>query len=390
VDSPKQNQILLATHIGFVFIGIATVLLGPILPFLSARFSLDDSQSGLFFVVQVAGSLLSTAVVGKLLDRIGFSRLLFSGFCLMAMGIIGIGFFSWFGVLCAVFLNGLGLGLTIPAMNLMVAELNPHRSAAALNLLNFAWGLGAMLSQPFVNLLSVKESVNRMTVLLAAMLFLIGVWFLFFKNFSFSITQTVRPSDDIKVNVWRTPFAWLTIALFFLYVGTESSIGGWITTYTLRLQSNTTDSFLAPATTIFWTALLFGRIAAPLFLSFINEAKLLLFSAFLATTGISLLLWTTRNELILLSVCFIGIGLAPIYPTNMARFTNYFGAAAKQNAGPLFISATLGGAAITWFVGLLSTVSGSLRSGIFVSLFCCISMISLQIALNSFCNQNNK
>lgn len=389
LDSPKQKHILLATHVGFVFIGIATVLLGPVLPFLSARFSLNDSQSGLFFIMQVAGSLISTALVGKLLDRIGFSRLLFVGFFFMASGIAGIGFFTWTGALCSIFLNGVGLGLTIPAINLMVAELNPNRSAAALNILNFAWGFGAMLSQPFVSLFSFKNSIANATVILAAILFLNGVWFLFFKNFSFFITQSTKTSDDIKLNVWRNPFAWLTLVIFFLYVGTEGSIGGWITTYTLRLQSDTTHSFWTPATTLFWTSLLFGRIAAPFFLQIVEETKLLLLSMLSATIGICLLLLTTRSEFILISVCLIGFGLAPVFPTNMARFTNYFGAAAKQNAGPLFIAATLGGAAITWFVGLLSTTFGSLRVGLFVSLFCSFVMIILQLALNSFNRMNH-
>lgn len=384
MDSPEQKQILFATHIGFVFIGIATVLPGPILPFLSTRFSLSDSQSGLFFIMQVAGSLISTALVGKLLDRFGFSRLLFAAFFFMATGIAGIGFFSWPGALCSIFLNGVGLGLTIPAINLMVAELNPNRSAAALNILNFAWGFGAMLCQPFVSLLSFKNSITGATLILAAILFLAGVWFLFFKNFSFSITQSTKSSDNVKVNAWRSPFAWLTLAVFFLYVGTETSIGGWITTYSLRLQSGTTHSFWTPATTLFWTALLFGRIAAPFFLRSVEETTLLLLSVLSATMGISLLLTTTRSGFILLSVCLIGIGLAPVFPTNMARFTNYFGAAARQNAGPLFIAATLGGAVITWFVGLLSTMFGSLRVGLFVSLFCSLLMIVFQLSLNTF------
>lgn len=386
----RRNQILLATHIGFIFIGIATVLLGPILPFLSSRFSLDDSQSGFLFVLQVTGSLLGITFVGKILDKIGFSRLLFSGFCLMALGILGVGFLSWKGVMFCVFLNGVGLGLTIPAMNLLVAELNPHRSAAALNILNFAWGVGATVSQPFVSFLSNKESISKATVLLTALLFLLGLWFSLFKNFSFSLTKSDEPSTDSAVKVWRTPFAWLSVALFFLYVGTESSIGGWITTYSLRLQNSEANSLWAPATTIFWTALLIGRIAASFFLKIVSDKKLLIISSLLAAIGISLILWTTRFELVLLSAVFVGVGLAPIYPTNMARFTTYFGSIAKQNAGPLFISATLGGASVTWLVGKLSSLSGSLRTGLIVSLFCCVAMIVLQIFLNSFSPTNKQ
>jgi len=54
--------LLLLIHVGFVFIGIATTLLGVIIPALSARLNLNDAQSGAFFTVQFAGSLFGTFV----------------------------------------------------------------------------------------------------------------------------------------------------------------------------------------------------------------------------------------------------------------------------------------------------------------------------------------
>ena len=47
--------------------------------------------------------------------------------------------------------NGLGTGLTLPAINLLVLEMTTGNTAAALSILNFCWGAGAIVSKPFVD-----------------------------------------------------------------------------------------------------------------------------------------------------------------------------------------------------------------------------------------------
>jgi hypothetical protein len=44
--------------------------------------------------------------------------------------------------------------------------MNPTRSAAALNILNFFWGVGAIVSKPFVDLTSARTSIVATTVIL--------------------------------------------------------------------------------------------------------------------------------------------------------------------------------------------------------------------------------
>ncbi len=50
--------------------------------------------------------------------------------------------------------------------------------------------------------------------------------------------------------------------LFFLYVGTERAVGGWVAAYANRVESiSTTMSALTPA--FFWCGLMAGRALAP-------------------------------------------------------------------------------------------------------------------------------
>src|SRR5258706_12429305 len=59
-------------HTAFVPIGIVTVLLGPLLPILSARWFLDYSQAGSLFTAQFLGSTAGVLVSGGMVSRWGF------------------------------------------------------------------------------------------------------------------------------------------------------------------------------------------------------------------------------------------------------------------------------------------------------------------------------
>ena len=64
----------------------------------------------------------------------------------MGIGCAAVNFDSLFLCLSSVFIYGIGIGLTIPSINLLVIELDFQRSSSALNIVNFFWGVGAILN----------------------------------------------------------------------------------------------------------------------------------------------------------------------------------------------------------------------------------------------------
>src|ERR687890_21369 len=84
-----QNRTLnVLLHFVFFLSGIATVLIGQVLPILSARFDLNDLQLGYFFPAQFAGSLTGTLLTnwfGRLGRLVQASAL---GAALMAAGLL--------------------------------------------------------------------------------------------------------------------------------------------------------------------------------------------------------------------------------------------------------------------------------------------------------------
>jgi MFS transporter, FHS family, glucose/mannose:H+ symporter len=175
----------------------------------------------------------------------------------------------------------------------------------------------------------------------------------------------------------------LTGALVFIYVGTESAIGGWIAAYAQRLDA-TGQSYWALTSSLFWGGLLASRAAASLFLRFTNEVWLVLFSLMAAVAGNMMILMGEDMLTISAGAGLTGFGLAAVFPTTFAIFTQRLGAQAARIAGMFFVMANIGGAIIPWLVGLASNHYGDLRVGLIVPLLGISIMIALQgaIALN--------
>src|SRR5256885_11787099 len=140
VRAPSGTMLV---HAAFVLTGVMTTLLGPMLPILSGRWVLSDSQAGYLFTAQFATSILGVAVSSVLVYRYGYRLTLVFGLGFMAVGAGALARASWIAGLVSVCIYGLGLGLTIPTANLLIAELHPERRADGLDLLKFSRGIRA-------------------------------------------------------------------------------------------------------------------------------------------------------------------------------------------------------------------------------------------------------
>src|SRR5579864_4616325 len=125
--SISAKALTLSAYACFVPIGIATVLLGPMLPTLSLRWSLNYSQAGALFTAQYLASTVAVALSGIMVARWGFRFAIKAGLLLMAAGVaLLLAGPRIVGILC-IAVYGAGLGLAVPAANLLVAEVNPGR-----------------------------------------------------------------------------------------------------------------------------------------------------------------------------------------------------------------------------------------------------------------------
>ena len=375
--SSADKWLLIWLHVGFFFIGIITVLLGQILPILSARLLLNDREAGYLFIAQFAGSLFGAFFYNRIIKKFGYQKMLVGGFCLMAFGCAGLNLDSRMWSAAAICFYGIGIGLTIPATNLLVIELNSKKSSSALNIINFFWGFGAILCKPLIDYAGSPTGIKFPTVLLAVSLLITGAA-IAFSNYRENFEKK-EESFEFDPPIWTTATAWLIAFFNFVHIGIESSVGGWITTFESRLPGNT-NKWLSAAF-IYFSFLVLGRIFAPLLFRFLSENAVLFCSLLVMTAGTSLILWTENFPFLLIGAAILGLGTSSIVPTNMSRFTTIFGARATKNATPLFVLGSLGGAFMTWLVGFTSTAFDNLRAGFLIILIGCFFLLILQTIL---------
>ncbi len=370
---------LLFLHAGFVLTGIVTTLLGPVLPTLAEAWSLGDSQAGFLFTAQFAGSIAGVAL-HTALARSSLRILLMLGYLLMALGVGLLPVGRWPAGLVFVFGYGVGLGLILPSTNLAVSEASPGRRAAALNLLNLAWGCGAV-AWPFLATWSRHRGYGTAVLfVLGGLLALSGLaaWLLL-------TSRGVRQEETAGVvgkhaKLWQHPLSPVLGLLFFLYVGIENGVAGWVSTYVQRMGSTSATGWgVIPA--FFWGALLVGRAVATLALRWVSEYRLLLIGLALATCGMAVLLMTRNFTGAALSMMLAGIGLAPVFPGAVALLSHLFGGSAHRLAGTMFGLAGLGGAVLPWSIGAVSGTFGTLRAGLLVPLCGNLLMITLVLRI---------
>jgi MFS transporter, FHS family, glucose/mannose:H+ symporter len=373
--SPVSSAAVTVLHLGLVVTGVVTTLLGPILPILISRWSLTDRRAGLFFTAQFCGSMLGVASIGPLLNR-GYRQTFVCGFGLIALGVAGLNLPGYAANLASTAVFGCGLGQALSAANLWVAEVAGDRRVAAISILNLMWGLGAICSSPLVMLAQRQEMIPSVLYAIAASSAITAL-ILTTMNLEPCKTHGAGKQESLSLQngvSLRTAFSLAT--LFFLYVGSENSVAGWVASLAKRMNSDSSRPWaLAPM--FFWAGLIVGRGLVPFVPQRRRESALLTSGLILAATGICFLLRTATFAAIAICVAAAGLGLAAIYPILISWLVRGWGEKSRTIGSIMFAMASMGGATMPWFVGVVSTGTGSLRHGLLVPLAGCVAMLAL-------------
>jgi fucose permease len=373
------SDLTFAAYAAFIPIGIATVLLGPMLPTLSARWSLNYSQMGALFTAQYIVSTCAVAVSGVVVSLWGFRLAIKVGLLLMAAGLAFL--FAGpklLGILCIGVYGG-GIGLAVPAANLMVAELNPDRRSATLNWLNFCWSAGAVACPFLVAVAAKNQQIPILLEIVAGLAIAIDLAiFLMPTTVAEPAIKVEQQSLIMPLLRSKTGTFLALAALFFVYVGTENGFGGWVASYAKTLGSfSPTISLMTPS--FFYAALTFGRLLAPFLLKTVGEVRLVRIGLILACIGTAGLVFSGGLRGVLMSACAAGLGLSYVYPITISLVPKEFGRASSQIGSLMFVLSNIGGGLLPWIVGLLSNHFGSLKVGLLLPILGCSTMFALYL-----------
>ncbi len=364
----SNRKLVIGGQIAFFPTGILTTILGPMLPILIARWTLNDQQAGNLFLVEFLAELAGVQLAAVLLARSGYRPAFLLGLLSMAGGVSTLYIGSTALGLASVAVFGLGLGLIIPTDNLLIAEISTGSSlgsqAGAVSLLNFFWGVGAV----FCSLMVAWTAAHKLLPLFLGSVALFLLFLLLaMRNLPFPPAEKPAGSSPSWLEFARTPSIWLFAAVFFLYPGAETAVGGWVGSYVSRLGTRgAAMALVMPA--FFWSALTLGRALGTAFLRHFSERRILRIGYAAGAAGIGLMLWAPALAGVIAGLLITGLSFATLYPITVAQLSRRFGVAARSLGAVMFSLAAIGPAVIPWLVGVISHATGSLRSGLLLPL----------------------
>jgi fucose permease len=353
--------------------GISGTLLGPAFQSLALRFTIPLESSGIFTGLQFTGITLSIFATGRLLDRYDARYALMSGSILTGVGLLMIaGAQALPMALLGAFVLGLGYGIADVAANVVIAKINPEHTGAALSLLAFFYGLGAVLGPQIVNWALMHQNFTLAFTVTAVASLLLTIPFSQSSLPAYQAGQGTGAANTNQINWWTLlPFA----VFLFVYVGIEVGFSSWIVTQISTL-TKASESLATVGASLFWIGVTIARGTASIALHRFTERQILTISILAVIAGTLLLLVLPSFEVVaLISAFCVGLGCGPLFPISLTLAGNVYPEARGKTSGTMIAAGTLGGAILPWIQGRLG---GGHSGGMEAILFLAIVLLIIE------------
>ncbi len=363
---------------------MVTVLPGPLLPGMAARWGLRDVQSGAFFAAEFLASTLASIFSPHWLRKtlpLGYASMTAGVLLLIVGGQTAGASLGHTLALAAFALVGVGIGLSVTATNLTVGMMAESGASAGerarrISIVNLGWGIGAVICPWLIAAAEQRGELRALLLLIAlatAGMFagLVPKWHEPGMGTAVGTRASLRSESGILI---------FFAAFLFLYVGVETVVGGWITTYAHRF-SGMTVARAGLMVSLYWLALLAGRWAGSVALKSIAERTVLLPGLGVSLAAVVTLVAPRSPVVVMIAVAVAGAGFGPAFPVGVSRMLGRV--KDHRNTGWVFAMTASGGAVLPWLTGLVSTMTGSLRIGFAVPVAGLAAILVLAAAENA-------
>jgi len=359
----RPAGLILLIFVAFIALGMPDGLLGVGWPSIRASFNVPIDALGALLFVSMIGYLTSSFLSGELTRRWGVGRLLIVSCALTGAGLIGYTLVpQWWMMVALGLAAGMGAGGIDSSLNAYVAW---HYSAGLMQWLHASYGVG-ITAGPLIMTAALTNFQNwRLGYLLVGtvqIVLAITFWItlpIWQQNNNAPSETPAEPQKEVNLGqTLKRRRVWLSMLLFFFYVGSEVTMGTWV--YSLLTEGRGVDPQLAGYFAgSYWFTFTIGRILAGLVTRKINIqslVKVCIIAAILAGVVLGLNLSTWVN---LAAVAVIGFAFAPIFPGLISGTPERVGQQHSNNTiGMQTAAGALGGTALTSLVGVLARTYG--------------------------------
>jgi fucose permease len=343
--------LLILIYISFISLGLPDGLLGVGWPLMRLDFNQSLQAAGLVILVMMPLSTLSSMNAARLKEKFGVGPVAFASALLTALSLLGIGLSASFEGLI---LFSIGLGIGQGAVDALLNDVVSQNFASKhMSWLHGFWGVGATLGP---GLMTFILSLNKGWTL--GYLFVggiqLGIAFLLF--LSLPLWKHLNQNDLESKHQEKGSFQKVMLfgmALFFIYVGVELSVGLWSNSVlfsTKGLPIEISGYFVS----LYYLMITSGRFMSGIVSMKVNNRTMVSGGLLLSLSGLLILSFFQNPWLLGLGISLTGLGFAPLYPSMMhetaARYQPLDAAIA---VGYQVGMAYIGGTAISSMLGVV-------------------------------------
>ena len=304
----QLSQVMLAGMLCMSLLGAATIYYGPTLIYVAEESRQSLATVGGVLAIHGLGFFFSTLTANRLARRFEMRRSTIIGCGLVAMGILGYMLLPFPANIFSAFLVGFGAGTLEVLLNRLVELLAGDEPGAALTRLHSTWGIGAV-AIPVVVAVVVSIGLSWRLAGALLLIYLVVCTALVMRWPEFTVDH--GPEVKWRTVPWRSIL--IFIAMFFVYTGVETAVGGWATTFFAKLGEGV---FLgALATSFFFLMLTIGRLLFGSRVDRLGFARTVRLSNAL---GAAALLLTFFPSLALIGFGLAGLAFSVVFPTMLA------------------------------------------------------------------------
>ncbi len=361
---------------GSFALGVIFAIIGTIKLRLADRLDIDDEKAGSLISALMFCSLVMVLIIGPLRDTLGFRPIAIlgfvaGGFCLWMLSVAR----SYATALIACLLLGVGAMCANTTGNTLgPTVLKDYMApAAASNLINVCYGLGAFFTPLLVGYFIQKLDFQKAVAIMGAIVFI---------PLLPAVLSTYPPSPagfqlSQSVALLANPVVILAGLSLLCYIGLEASMGGFITTYLsdLGFEEDAAGKLLSG----FWISLMASRVVAGLVvwqaeLSVTVQALLIVLLSIIAIVTIGMMVAAEDKKAGAVATIVTGLSFGYIFPGIIGVTFSKTAAIQQEISGSvfgiIFAMGLAGAVGVPYFIGRYSarsSIRDSLRIAVGVA-----------------------
>lgn len=349
--------LLVVIYLAFISLGLPDGVFGVAWPDIRVAFGMPLEMAGIVSVLLMSCSAISGFTSGKILRKFGTAKVtliscLMTGFALLGYGMAPS--FVWI-IIFAIPL-GFGQGAVDSGLNNYVAN---NYSSRHMSWLHCCWGIGASMG-PFIMTKTLAAhkpwrsgyvTISIMQLCLALIFFMSLKFWMEAKNDD--IEEDKKTSNKNELSILKSFEPWLGVIIFFIYAGTEFSVGLWTNSMLVesrKIPKETAGLWIS----YYYGALMIGRFITGIVVNKFGNRILVRSGLVISTAGALMLYFSSLPVVNMLGIIIVGFGFGPIYPCTMHETPKRFDeATTRVLIGYQVGAACLGGSVLSASLGVL-------------------------------------